>query len=305
MSSGLGRLRHRVGQAIQEHGLWRPGERVTVAVSGGLDSVVLLDVLADTADWHGGVLHVATVDHGIRPDSPDDAAFVADLARERGLPCTVLQLGLGPGATHNEARASRYDAVGSIPRDGVALAHHRDDQAETVLLQLLRGTGSAGLAGMRWKRGALVRPLLGEPRSALRQHAVERGLRWRDDPSNVDPRHLRNRVRHEVMPLLEALRPGAAATLARAARAVAEDSDFIRDFLASASEAAGPPWSAEWVAEGPPALVRRAILLAFPEANAAQIDDIVAAARRRSGTIELGPRGSLRVVGGLLTLHHP
>jgi tRNA(Ile)-lysidine synthase len=305
MTSGGGRLRHRVGQAIREQGLWKTGQRVTVAVSGGLDSVVMLDVLAETAAWHGGVLHVATADHGIRPESHEEAAFVAELARERGLPFTCLRLGLGAGTSEDAARRARREALCSVPGDVVALAHHREDQAETVLLQLLRGAGSVGLSGMGWRRGRFVRPLLGEPRDALRRYADERGLPWRDDPSNQDPRHLRNRVRHEILPLLEIVRPGAAEALARAARAVAEDAELVAACVAFTPEAAGPPWAAEWVARGPPALVRRSLLVALPALSAAQLDDILAAARRGSGTIDLGSQGSLRVAGGLLTLSPP
>jgi tRNA(Ile)-lysidine synthetase-like protein len=305
MSPGAGRLRHRVGQKIQEQELWRPGQRVTVAVSGGMDSVVLLDVLAATAAWHGGALHVATADHGIRAESHEDAALVAELAREHGLPFTAVRLELSADTSEAEARSARRAALCAIPGDVVALAHHQDDQAETVLLQLLRGTGSAGLAGMRWKRGRFVRPLLGEPRSALRAYADDRHLRWKDDPSNDDPRYLRNRIRHEVLPLLEALRPGAGAALARASRAVAEDTDLLAACVAFTPEAAGPPWDAAWVANAPAALVRRAILLAFPELTTAQLDDVVAAARRGSGTIELGSRRSLRVGAGLLCLQPP
>jgi len=297
--AGPGRLRHRVGQVVRGHGLWEPGRHVAVAVSGGLDSVVLLDVLLATRAWHGAELSIVTVDHGIRPESAEDAAFVAALAHRHGLPCHTAALSLGPQASEDEARTARFAAFDAVVCDAVALAHHRDDQAETVVLQLLRGTGSAGLSGMSFRRGRFVRPLLGEAREALLAYARHRGLRWREDPSNGDPRYLRNRVRHEVLPLLEDVRPGAREALARAARAVADDRELV---AAQLPEGIGPPWPASWVGSGPAALVRRALLAALPTLTAAQLDDIVASARRGSGTIQLGSRATVHISGRQVTL---
>jgi tRNA(Ile)-lysidine synthase len=288
-----------VGQIVRDHGLWQPGQHVAVAVSGGLDSVVLLDVLLATRAWHEGELSVVTVDHGMRPGSAEDAVFVADLAREGGLRFRSIALALGPDASEDTARTARFAAFDGVPSDVVALAHHRDDQAETVLLHLLRGTGPAGLSGMAVRRGRFVRPLLGEPRDALLAYARHRGLTWREDPSNADPRYLRNRVRHEVLPLLEEVRPGAREALARAARAVAADAEIVE---AQLPDEVGPPWPVSWVGTGPAALVRRALLAALPALTATQLDDIVASARRGSGTIDLGSRGTVHISGSQVTL---
>lgn len=287
--SSPGRLRHRVGATIAERGLWRPGQRVVVAVSGGMDSVALLDLLSETAGWHQGRLEVATVDHGTRPGSAADADFVAGLAAARGLASHRFDLRLGEGADEDRCRTARYAALESLGADAVAVAHHRDDQAETVLVQLLRGTGTAGLAGMGWRRGAVVRPLLDVPRADLLAWAHHRGLSWVEDPSNSSSRFLRNRVRHEVLPLLENVRPGASAALARSATLAALDGDLVAGLLAAVPEASPGPegWSRAWIAEGPEPLVRRALLASLPEAMASHVDAILSAARRGSGAVEL------------------
>lgn len=221
--AGPGRLRHHVGATVRDRALWAPGDRVAVAVSGGADSLALLDLLEVTRRWHGGALEVVTVDHGIREGSADDAAFVWELARSRGLPCTWVSLGLRGGASEAECRDARYRALAGLSVARVALAHHRDDLAETVLLHLLRGTGPRGFAGMAWRRDRYVRPLLDVPRADLRRWLAWRGLAWRDDPTNTDPGRLRNRLRHEVLPLLEDVRPGGVAAIARGALRTSEE----------------------------------------------------------------------------------
>src|SRR5690606_25781808 len=141
----------------------------------------------------------------------------------RGLPCAVVRLGLGPGASEAVCRDARYAALDDVDADVVALAHHRDDQAETALLGLLRGGGTRAIGGMAWRRGRYVRPLLDVGRDEVRAWAASRGLAWRDDPTNARPDFLRNRVRHELIPLLEALRAGSVTALARGAGHAAED----------------------------------------------------------------------------------
>ncbi len=168
--------------------------------------MVLLDLLVASAGVHGGRLSVVTVDHGTRPGSAEDAAFVAARAEELGLACVVARLDLGEGASEDTCRRGRYAAFAALDVDRVALAHHRDDQAETALLALIRG---------------------GVSRAELAAWAEARGLRWRDDPTNDSPRFLRNRVRHEVIPLLDGLRAGAAEALARAATHAAQDDQWL------------------------------------------------------------------------------
>lgn len=283
------RLRHRVLAAIADRALWSPGDRVAVAVSGGRDSVALLDLLVSTAGAHGGRLEVVTVDHGIRPGSDADAEFVVALAGSVGLPVTRRDLGLGPDTSEVAARDARHAVFAALPVDRVALAHHRDDQAETVLLHLLRGSGTHGAAGMAWRRDRIVRPLLGCSRDELAAWAVDRGLAWREDPTNADPGFLRNALRLEVLPRLEAARPGAAEALARSAALLADDDAWL-DALVDAEPLAAPSargFVASWVAEAPAGLVARALRRVDPGLGAAQVQALRAFARKGSGVVEI------------------
>lgn len=278
-------LRERVVAAVRREGLWQPGQAVAIAVSGGLDSVVLLDVLARTAGLHGGLLTVHTVDHGTREGSAEDARFVAELATAHGLSCAVHRLNLGPGASEASMRRGRREALEGAGTDVIALAHHADDHAETFLLRALRGTGPRGLCGLRPRHGRYVRPLLGLRRAELLAYARDVGLAWREDPSNDDPRFARNRVRHELLPLLEDLRPGAIEALARTARLVGEESAYMETQVdATAPEGA---WSCSFLAHAPPPIVRRAVLRREPHLQNVHIDALIALARRGSGRIQL------------------
>lgn len=215
----------RVLESIRRQGLWAPGDTVLVAVSGGLDSTVLLELLVDLADAHGGQLSVASVDHGLRPESAHEVARVGRRARALGVPFHPMSLQVEPGpGVAARARDARWAALERIGTHVIATAHHRDDQAETVLQHLLRGSGARGLRGMRARDGQRVRPLLSEPREVLQRWAEDRGLTWDEDPSNPDSE--RGRIR-ALFPQLDALRAGAASGLARSARLLARDDAFL------------------------------------------------------------------------------
>lgn len=304
-SPGPLRLRHRVLEAIRRHALWQPGDRVAVAVSGGLDSVVLLDLLLATRRTHRAVLSVVTVDHGLRPDSADDATFVEALAAGRGLLCVRADLHLGR-ASEASARVARYAVLDRLEVEHVALAHHRDDLAETVLLQLLRGTGTVGLAGIRWRRGRYVRPLLGAGRDELAAWAAARSLTWREDATNLDPSFLRNRVRAEVLPLLEAIRPGASRSLARSALVAAADAEALDDLAdADPHTISSDSWPTDWVVSAPEAVVRRALLRAAPELASRSLDAVIAAAGRGRGRVTLPGGRAFHVDEQRVRLVHP
>lgn len=184
----------------------KPGATV-VAVSGGADSVALLDLMHGVAAEWGLSLIVAHADHGIQAVSRTVGLAVRELADQYGLPFELGELGLGPDATETLARRARYRWLREVQQRCNArylvTAHHRDDQMETVLLRVLRGSGLAGLAGIRARaRGGLVRPLLPFAKSELVAHAAARGLRVHDDPANRDPRHARSWVRSVLLPLL-------------------------------------------------------------------------------------------------------
>jgi tRNA(Ile)-lysidine synthase len=203
-----------------------PPGTALVAVSGGPDSLALLDILHREVAAHGRALAVGHVDHGISTDSAAVAARVAHEAATRSLPFFARRLELGAGASETAARKARRTALKELAGDAgassIVLGHHADDQAETVLLRMLRGSGPAGLAGMATQRGLWVRPLLGERRAALSAWLAERGITPWTDPANSDPRHLRSWLRTAVIPVLAARLPDLTEKLLSAAGQAAE-----------------------------------------------------------------------------------
>ncbi len=202
-------------------------ERCHLALSGGLDSCVLLHLLASLRDSLPWSLHAIHVNHGLQVVADLWQAHCESLCEQYRIPLQVVQLSLSPAAGESieaVAREARYRALAERigPGELLLTAQHQDDQAETLLLQLLRGSGPAGLAAMpalsRFYAGWLVRPLLDTPRSSLEIYARQHQLSWDEDPSNRDLRFDRNFIRHQVMPLLHSRWPAAAATLSRAAR---------------------------------------------------------------------------------------
>ena len=175
-----------------------------VAVSGGPDSMALLDLLARTQEEHGLRLVVGHVDHGIDPRSADAASLVQRACTDRGLPFELERLELGAGASETVARTARLAALEAMrSRTGasfVLLGHHADDQSETVLMRVLRGSGPAGLAGIPLRRGTLVHPLLPFRREELARYVHEHAIEVWHDPANADDRHLRSWIRNELLP---------------------------------------------------------------------------------------------------------
>ncbi len=207
-----------------------PGAHLTVGLSGGIDSTVLLDLLAQrAARYRVSCLHV---NHGISPNAAEWARFCRRLAAGYGLRCRVRRVDLAPYRSlgrEGAARAARYAAFRTERADFVVLAQHRDDQAETVLLQLLRGSGLPGLAAMPAVSApgpvagpALLRPMLDVARVDIEAYARARGLRWIEDETNADEGLARNFLRRRVMPVLRDLNAASAANLARSAGHLAE-----------------------------------------------------------------------------------
>jgi tRNA(Ile)-lysidine synthase len=202
-----------------------PPGRAVVAVSGGPDSIALLDLLLHTRDVHHLEFLVAHADHGISPESASVAARVRELASSLGLPCRIGELHLGGFAAETPARTARYLWLGRVREETgascIITAHHADDQAETVLMRALKGSGPAGLAGMAALSGALIRPLLPFRREDLARYVRERGLPVWLDPANKDSRHLRSWIRCEVLPMLRRRLPEIDANLLRLSRQAA------------------------------------------------------------------------------------
>ncbi|UCC49059.1 MAG: tRNA lysidine(34) synthetase TilS, partial [Gemmatimonadota bacterium] len=184
------------------------GAAVTVALSGGLDSVALLDLLGTLRERWGWRLTAAHFDHRMREESGADAGWVADLCRQRGVPCRVGRARRVP-RSESEARDLRYEFLHrarlEFQAECLATAHQADDQAETVLFRLLRGSGLAGLGGIPLRRSPnIVRPLLPFWRAEIEAYAAARGLAHRSDPTNLDISIARNRIRHQLIPAIEA-----------------------------------------------------------------------------------------------------
>jgi tRNA(Ile)-lysidine synthetase-like protein len=213
-----------------------PSGRAVVAVSGGPDSMALLDLLLRTTDLHHLELVVAHADHGIAAESATVAARVRQLAASLGLPCEVGELRLGAIAGETPARTARYLWLAAVREHTAAsciiTAHHADDQAETVLMRALKGSGPAGLAGMAAISGVLVRPLLPFRREDLARYVRERELPVWLDPANQDARHLRSWIRCDVLPPLRRRLPAIDANLLRVARQAAIDRDAWNAALA-------------------------------------------------------------------------
>ncbi|MBM7866432.1 tRNA lysidine(34) synthetase TilS [Heliobacterium gestii] len=231
-------LHHFLENLCQRH-LVERGQGVLVAVSGGIDSISLLLLFHQAAPQLDLKLSVAHYNHALRGEESDgDEAFVAALTERLGLPFYRERAPEGwwrrePGSKMEAARRLRYDflqrAAHSARADRIALGHHADDQVETVLFHLLRGSGLRGLAGMPIRRGPYIRPLL-----SVRRRELERFLRterqeWRHDASNDSTLYTRNRIRHELIPLLHSYNPRFAESVGRMSRLYVDDADYLDD----------------------------------------------------------------------------
>ncbi len=219
-------------------GLFAGGERVLVAVSGGADSLALLHILNALRADLAITIHAATLDHGLRgAQGAEDAAFVAQVAAAWQIPCVVgsadvpRQAAVWRLGTEAAARRARYaflrETAAQVGAACIATGHHLDDQVETVLLHLIRGSGLAGLRGIlphSQREGVrLVRPLLGVPHADLSAYVAALGITPRDDPTNADQQYARNKVRHTVLPLLREINPSVATSIGRMAATLRED----------------------------------------------------------------------------------
>jgi len=266
------------------------GETVLVGVSGGADSVALLHLLSSLApDWQLR-LHVLHVDHQLRAESAADAVFVQALGARLGIPVDVATVAVERcGSLEAGAREARYAALAAcaarVGADRIAVGHTADDQAETVLMRLLQGAGVRGLSGIPPVRGAIIRPLIEVRRSALEAELARAGLAWAQDETNRDPKFLRNRIRHELLPLLsDSYNPEVATALVRLA-------SLARETVGALDQAAAAELErlAVWGDGG--AIVRLEALRALPRPVAAEV--------LRQAASRLGSRRSARRAGAV------
>jgi tRNA(Ile)-lysidine synthase len=324
--NSLSPLVRRVGRSIRERRLLADDDRVAVAVSGGSDSVALTVVLVELARrarWQlAGVLHL---NHGLRPDADVDEAFVRDLAVRLSLPIECERVDVGALAREGRCsvevagRRARYRffaaAAPRLHATVVATGHTMDDQAETVLMRLLRGAGLRGVVAVRARRGIYRRPLLDCRRQELRDELAARGEVYRDDSSNDSLTITRNRVRHVLLPVVEELAPGGVRALARFADLAAEDEAELTRQAAAAARSGVQVLGGEVRIALPelralaPAVARRLLRDAVEQAGGAVTSRDVDAIRRlvaraRGGALDLH-RIRVRRDGDRLVLSRP
>lgn len=316
----------RVAEAIDRGSMLNRGDRVIVAVSGGPDSVALLHLLHRLAPERALSLHVFHLDHGLRgADSAADAAYVSALAAELGWPATVVALPKGelketPGSLQANARRRRYHTIHLLAHEigatKVATGHNRNDQAETVLMRLLRGAGTKGLAGIppvRTEDGlTLIRPLLTVSRQEIDVYCAEHKLFPRFDASNAQADYLRNRIRLQLLPqLAREYNPAIGANLAQLAAVVREEDALLERLAREAyercqihgTESSDVTLDGSRLLAEPVALARRVVRLAAravlgPDADLGlpAVTRVLEAAARTEGTHAVDLPGGLRLV---------
>ena len=287
--------------AARESGLIRPREPLLVLVSGGGDSVALLDI-ARRLEARVSALHV---NYGLREGADADEELVRRLCSQMGVSLQVerVDLGEGGGNLQERARDTRYALAERLASGDYAAAHTASDQAETVLYRLAVSPGSRALHGMAPRRGRLVRPLLMATRGEVRAYLRARGLEWREDPSNADRRFARARVRHDLLDALRSVGPAAERTLAETARQLREEAELLDRAVDDALEVlgGGPAISLAGLGEQP-AAVRRLVLRRLAEQAAGQgAEPRALSAAETAAILALGEQGtkSLDLGGGL------
>lgn len=225
----------KVYREIIKKSLLKPGDRVMVAVSGGADSICLLNILLDLKDKLGITLLVAHFNHRLRGEESDgDEKFVREFCVERGIECIIGRAEKeNKYKSEDEARKARYAFFENLlegdKADKIALAHNLNDQAETVLLRLIRGSGFRGLKAIPSLRQKFCRPLLSISRSEIENYLKKRHITFQTDSSNADTVFARNFIRHEILPKITRLNPNIVETLGNSAKNIGDDYDYIEE----------------------------------------------------------------------------
>jgi tRNA(Ile)-lysidine synthase len=284
-------------EAARDSGLLPAGRPVLVLLSGGGDSVCLLDV-ALRLEASVSALHV---NYGLREGADEDERFVRELCSDVDVPVKVERVELPEGGNLQEcARQARYGLAESLAEGDYAAAHTASDQAETVLYRLAVSPGSRALLGMPPRRGRLVRPLLDVTRAEVREYLRARGLDWREDPSNADRRFARARVRHDLLEALRTVGPAPERTIAETARQLREEAEVLDAAVAEAIEelGGGPAVSLTALREQPAAL--RRLVLRRLAGDRPVPESILDLGDRGTKTLDLG--GGLRAIAEYGTL---
>jgi tRNA(Ile)-lysidine synthase len=282
---------------IRSDGLLEPGRRVLVLLSGGRDSVCLLDLAARIA----GAENVAALhcNYGLRDEAAEDEAHCAALCERLGVELHVRRPRRPEGNLQAWARDQRYAAAAAIALDrggDIAAGHTATDQVETVLYRLAASPGRRALLGMYAREGRLVRPLLGVTREETAAHCEARGLAWREDASNAAPTFARNRLRAELLPALRSLHPAAEANVLHTLALLRDEAAVLDAVVDSALEQAGDPPALKALRALPPALRRLALQRLADRSAGGQAPAI---GHRTDEVLALREGGALDVGGGL------
>ena len=227
-------IQKRVLQFIKNEKLWNAKERICIAVSGGVDSMVLMHLLHRTQRAHGAILEVCTIDHQLRSASKDECAFVVQEAERLRLPVHSFTLDIPSGGNlYERARMERQQVLQSVGCDIIATGHHQADQAETLLYRLLRGSGLDGLSAMKPKQDGWCRPLLNESKEEILSFAKQEGIQWFDDPSNA--KSIRGKLRR-MLSDLDAIHGASIPAIARTASLLFEDATLLNSYTEMAWE---------------------------------------------------------------------
>ena len=279
------------------------GKRLLIALSGGADSVALAALLAEAREALALALYAAHIDHGIRPESADDAEFCRELCARLEIPFLCVSLDVPAEAQasreglESAARRLRYEQLRrfreEVHADFIALAHHMDDQAETVLMHLGRGAGTGGAGGMRPFSGDLWRPLLGCRKEALMDYLRQSGLTWREDATNAVADNPRNAIRLHVLPALAQCYPQCVPAIARYADTARIEDDCLDaltgDFLKKGGAVGGFCRWIDLAALPHRAVLRRAIIAACPRPLSwEQVNALEALCGQDRGKIDIG-----------------
>jgi tRNA(Ile)-lysidine synthase len=274
---------------VRRDGLLRPGVPVLVLLSGGPDSVCLLDVAVRVS----GEVRALHVDYGLRDSAAEDAEHCAALCERLGVPLAVHRPRRPEGNVQAWARDVRYAEAFRVAEGDVAAGHTASDQVETVLYRLAASPGRRALLGMRPRDGRLIRPLLGAWRAETEAWCAEHGLPWREDPTNTTRAFARNRTRLDVVPALRALHPAAEANVLRTVELLRDEAVVLEAAVAAARAEAGDPPAVEALRGLPPALARLVVQQLADEAGG------TAVGHRTDEILALAEHGALDVGGGL------
>jgi len=308
------RLLRKVIALNEEEGIFRGEERVLVAFSGGVDSVVLTDALLKLKNYFSlKEVALAHFNHMLRPEAKEEEEFCKAFARERGLKIFVGRGEVRKRAKEEKrnleetARLMRYAFLREVKeREGYQLlltAHHLNDLLETVLLFFTRGTGLEGLTGFKPREGDLARPLYSVKREEIEAYARFRGLRWVEDSSNYDLNLSRNLIRHKVVPLLKRINPSLEESLLKTVKLLREENAYLEEeakrLLSEVKE--GDCLRADLLSKSPVALQRRVLRLYLNEKDYEKVE-LVRRLLKRGGEVNLGKGRKVRRKGKLLCL---